>query len=178
MLCDCLCDLDVAYLDWFSGKWRYSTKRYNWESFVRWFPWYSAPDFFFVNKALPWVFKETLNRKVFQNKERKRARKKLTVRTIKNYFLIYLLFENKKNVWPKHLWKCRVIPHSWALAVKQFLAHVLSPLPCFVCLSLSYSLSISTSPLCLFLSFTLPVFHRELLSWSFAFNYTILRSPW
>jgi len=49
---------------------------------------------FFVNKALPRFFKETINRKVFQNKERKRVQKKLTERTEKNYFLIYLLFEN------------------------------------------------------------------------------------
>ena len=56
-----------------------------------------------VNKVPPWVFKKTMNRKVRWKIERKRARKKLTVRTVKNYFLIYPLFENQKNVWPKHL---------------------------------------------------------------------------
>ena len=45
---------------------------------------------FVVNITLPRVFKETINRKVFLNKERKRARKKLTERITKKYFLMVL----------------------------------------------------------------------------------------
>ena len=49
---------------------------------------------FFVNIAPPRVIKKTMNRKVCGKTEGKRAQKKLTVRTVKNYFPSILQFEN------------------------------------------------------------------------------------
>ena len=48
----------------------------------------------FVNKVPSWVIKKTMNRKVRWKIERKRARKKLAVRTVKNYFPPILPSEN------------------------------------------------------------------------------------